>query len=158
MNLSSAAKIVLWVLLIGCILVLTKFILFKNSASYYENYFKTQFTRNTYKEGIKHANLVPFKTIKLMQSNALTTTYKVENVAGNIAGFIPLGFLFPLLFVSMRKAWKTIMLIFFISLCFETFQLITALGVFDVDDLILNTSGGIAGYLLYKIFTLLFAH
>ncbi len=150
-------KIILWVLLIGCMLLLTKFILFKNSPAYYKNYFNTQFSRSTYKEGIKKANLVPFKTIKLMQSNSLSTTYKVENVAGNIAGFIPLGILFPLLFAWRRRAFKTILLIFFISLTFESVQLITGLGVFDVDDLILNTSGGILGYLLYRLSCVLFA-
>ena len=43
------------------------------------------------------------------------------------------------------------MMVFCISLLFELFQLYTGIGVFDVDDLLLNTCGGMIGYLLYKI-------
>ena len=41
--------------------------------------------------------------------------------------------------------------IIFLSLAFETTQLLTGLGVFDVDDIILNTSGGALGYIIYAI-------
>ena len=34
---------------------------------------------------------------------------------------------------------------FVLSLCVEVFQLITKVGSFDVDDLLLNTIGGICG-------------
>ena len=40
---------------------------------------------------------------------------------------------------------------FVLSLCVEVFQLITKVGSFDVDDLLLNTIGGICGYLLFAI-------
>jgi glycopeptide antibiotics resistance protein len=33
----------------------------------------------------------------------------------------------------------------------EVTQLVTRVGSFDVDDLLLNTIGGILGYLIYKI-------
>lgn len=33
----------------------------------------------------------------------------------------------------------------------ETFQLVAKVGSFDVDDLLLNTVGGAAGYVLYVI-------
>jgi len=70
---------------------------------------------------------------------------------GNIAGFIPLGILLPLLFRKLRTAFRTVALIFLISLAFETAQLILILGVFDVDDLLLNTLGGAIGYLLFVL-------
>ena len=38
-----------------------------------------------------------------------------------------------------------------ISFCVETFQLITKVGSFDVDDLLLNTVGGILGYIIFVI-------
>ena len=41
--------------------------------------------------------------------------------------------------------------VFCISLLFESFQLVTGVGIFDVDDLLLNTTGGIIGYILYAI-------
>src|SRR5262249_33802271 len=146
---SKPATIILSILLIGCLLVLTKFILFKKSPAYYRNYFRREFSKNTYRDGMKKANLVPFKTIRLMQSNNLRTEYKVDNVAGNIVGFIPLGILLPMLFPGLRRIWKTTFLVLFISFCFEAIQLYTGLGIFDVDDLILNTAGGIIGYLFY---------
>ena len=37
------------------------------------------------------------------------------------------------------------------SLCVETIQLVWKVGSFDVDDLILNTLGGVIGYLLFWI-------
>ena len=40
---------------------------------------------------------------------------------------------------------------FLLSLTIEITQLLTRVGSFDVDDLILNTAGGIAGYLLFYI-------
>ena len=75
--------------------------------------------------------------------------YKYDNIGGNIIGFIPFGILLPVLFLSLRKIWKTVFTVFCISLLFETTQLLTGLGVFDVDDLILNTAGGLLGYIIY---------
>jgi glycopeptide antibiotics resistance protein len=40
---------------------------------------------------------------------------------------------------------------FLVSLGYETTQLLTGLGVFDVDDLILNTAGSFVGFLLFVI-------
>ena len=42
-------------------------------------------------------------------------------------------------------------MVLLVSLSFELVQLLAGLGSFDVDDLILNTTGGIAGYILYKL-------
>lgn len=38
---------------------------------------------------------------------------------------------------------------FELSLLVETIQLVTKVGSFDVDDLLLNTIGGVCGYLVY---------
>ena len=42
-------------------------------------------------------------------------------------------------------------LLVFFSLCIETLQLITKVGVFDVDDLMMNTAGGLIGWISYCI-------
>ncbi|HEY2495187.1 MAG TPA: VanZ family protein [Paenibacillus sp.] len=39
-----------------------------------------------------------------------------------------------------------------LSLCFEVTQLLLFIGIFDVDDLILNTSGGIVGCGVLRLF------
>ena len=55
-------------------------------------------------------------------------------------------------FVKYRSYMTTtsVMLNLF-SLCIELIQLITKLGVFDVDDIIMNTFGGMIGYIIYYI-------
>jgi glycopeptide antibiotics resistance protein len=40
---------------------------------------------------------------------------------------------------------------FCLSLTFELLQLFFRLGSFDVDDLLLNTAGGMIGYLPFKL-------
>ena len=40
---------------------------------------------------------------------------------------------------------------FELSLLVEVLQLVTKVGSFDVDDLLLNTVGGILGFLIYKL-------
>jgi glycopeptide antibiotics resistance protein len=145
-------RIVLWFLLVCCLLVLTKYILFKRSPEYYKNYFAHQYSRKVITEGWKHANLKPFSTIYLFyRSNRLPEVYKYDNIGGNIVGFMPLGFLLPALFFRVRSFWRVTLICFCISLIFETTQLLTGLGSFDVDDIILNTTGGIAGYFAYLL-------
>ncbi|MEP7318797.1 MAG: VanZ family protein [Panacibacter sp.] len=150
-------KIILSLLLITCMLVLCKYILFKNASFSSRNNFGLNFSKRNWDQGLAKANFQPFKTIHLMQSHNVSAEYRMENLAGNIAGFIPLGILFPLLFPFLRSLWKTIVVVFLISIAFETVQLATGLGVFDIDDLILNVTGGFLGYIAYKITGYLFA-
>ena len=143
-------RVVLWILLVCCLLVLTKYILFKRSPRYYKNYFAHEYSRKVIEEGWKHANLKPFSTISLFyRSKRLREEYKYDNIGGNIIGFVPLGILLPALFLSIRGIWRIALVCFCISLLFETTQLLTGLGSFDVDDIILNTLGGIIGYLVF---------
>lgn len=46
---------------------------------------------------------------------------------------------------KMESFWKVSLLGFMFSLCVETIQLITKVGCFDVDDLMLNTLGAMIG-------------
>lgn len=70
------------------------------------------------------------------------------NLFGNILIFVPYGF-----FVSMasksRGLFKTVFYSFVLSLGVEFFQLFTKVGSFDVDDLLLNTVGGVLGYMIF---------
>ena len=50
-----------------------------------------------------------------------------------------------------RSLSATVFYSFGLSLCVETFQLISKVGSFDVDDLLLNTLGGLAGYIVFVI-------
>ena len=70
----------------------------------------------------------------------------VVNVLGNIAAFLPLGFLMPLLRDSPTKASRVALCSMSLSLAIEGLQLFSGFRVADVDDVILNTLGGVLGY------------
>lgn len=140
-----------WFLLIIYLLMLTKMVIFKRSPADIKDHFLHGYRWQ--KEKIPHANFTPFATIKLYWNSHLRATYKISNLLGNLIGFVPLGILLPLLFTRLRDAWKIMLCSFALSLAFETFQLISRLGSFDVDDLILNTLGGIIGYFLFWLLT-----
>ena len=75
----------------------------------------------------------------------------LQNIFGNVIGFIPCGFFLPIVSRRSRKWYNTFLISFCLSLCIETTQLIFKVGSFDVDDLFLNTLGGVAGFFLYRI-------
>ena len=79
----------------------------------------------------------------------------IWNVFGNAALFVPTGIILPVLYRSLDSFWKVVLAGAFISLCVEILQLPLASRSSDVDDLILNTLGVIAGYLIYTIIKLL---
>lgn len=87
-------------------------------------------------------NLVPFV-------NLLDYPSKKEiliNVIGNSTMFIPTGIMTPLIYKHLGSFKKTVLTGFLISLTIEIIQLPFAVRCSDVDDLILNTVGCIAGY------------
>jgi len=69
------------------------------------------------------------------------------NFPGNVMMFIPIGFFIGLL--SDKPAWwKSTLLTGGCSLFIEVFQLFVSRGT-DIDDLILNTFGGLCGYWVF---------
>ena len=75
------------------------------------------------------------------------------NVVGNVCVFIPFGIFLPRLFKRCRNVFFVTLLSLELSLVVEVIQLVTRVGSFDVDDLLLNTIGGMLGYLIYKIYS-----
>ncbi len=75
----------------------------------------------------------------------------MENLAGNILVFVPFGFLFPLVFQEDRKFSAMFVNAFTFVLGIETFQLFSAFGAFDVDDILLNCLGAALGFWIYKM-------
>ena len=73
------------------------------------------------------------------------------NLGGNVIGFVPFGFILPIISRRGRRWYNAFMLAFGLSLGIETTQLIFKVGSFDVDDLLLNTIGGILGYIAYRL-------
>lgn len=72
-------------------------------------------------------------------------------VVGNIAWFVPFGFLLPMIWQRL-KSFYIIPLGFLLSLVIESSQLALNNGMFEIDDLVLNTAGCAVGYLIYKIY------
>ena len=77
------------------------------------------------------------------------------NVLLNVAMFVPMGFLLPLLGKKLRKWYVTVPAGFGASLTIELLQLVMGRGICDVDDLFCNTLGAVMGYFL--VMTLLSA-
>ena len=146
-----------FLLLLAYLVVLTKYVVFKkDSIRYYKRYFAREYNRYSVSEGWKKANTVPFKTINLYykgyQHQSQSATF---NLFGNILGFIPFGILLPLALPWFRRPLQMFAALIMLSLGFECVQLITGLGIFDVDDLLLNIAGGLIGYALFSVGRLL---
>ena len=77
-------------------------------------------------------NLIPFREIRrfIVYADLLGPMAVISNLFGNIVIFMPFGFLVPIL---------------------GSIQLVTRTGCFDVDDIFLNTIGGMLGYLVYAL-------
>ena len=79
-------------------------------------------------------------------------TFSFQNWANlllNVALLGPFGILFPLVFQKIKK-W-TVAAGLVLSLLIESLQLLTHRGIFDVDDLLLNTIGGFVGYIIFAL-------
>lgn len=100
---------------------------------------------------LSRGNLIPFHEIRNYLAN-MSEGGRIVNFIGNVIAFLPFGLLLPFLHVQKdRSFWKTAILSFLFSLCLETAQLLASIGIFDVDDLLLNTTGGMLGYIGYKL-------
>ena len=97
---------------------------------------------------LQRGNFIPFKTM-LINIQSLSW-HDLSNLVGNIAVFIPFGMFLAVFFKN--KVIGGFALSFALSLYLECLQVIFSLGIFDVDDLILNTSGGWLGLGVIKLY------
>lgn len=113
-------------------------------------FFSEQMGRKT--SDVYKYSLVPFKEIKryLQYKDQLGMGSVILNIVGNVVAFAPFGFVLPII-TKYRKCYKVLLLSLEFSLVVEIIQLVSKVGSFDVDDLILNTIGGVIGYVSYKI-------
>ena len=98
-----------------------------------------------------HYNLVPFQEImRFWNYRDQLGMLAVMNLVGNVAIFVPLGFLGAM--VRERRSFiRTSLDGFLFSLLVEIFQFVAKVGRFDIDDLILNTIGAMLGYIIFII-------
>lgn len=102
----------------------------------------------------EHAmNIIPFRFIT--ETWAMEERKQITQAIANILMFLPLGFIFPLAFKKVRNFWKTTIGIMAFSFLIEFVQYFIGRSA-DIDDLILNTLGGILGYSIFSVFSRLF--
>ncbi|MEO6350803.1 MAG: VanZ family protein [Candidatus Limnocylindrales bacterium] len=96
-------------------------------------------------------NLDPFATIeRALQLGPRSSSFRL--MLGNIAAFVPLGILFPLAFRSAAGLVSTFLVALALSVAIELGQLGGSLALgyayrsTDVDDIILNVTGGMIGF------------
>lgn len=102
-------------------------------------------------------NLVPFhrswELFRYYQAHGFWNSILI-NFPGNILMFLPIGF-FAALLSDKPRWWKGTLCTFGVSLFIEVFQLFVSRGT-DVDDLILNTLGGLLGHWFFLVFRRVF--
>lgn len=97
-------------------------------------------------------NFVPFKTIVPYLFGYKGWIIAGVNLVGNIALLVPIGFLLPSLYKNIT--WRTSLIVAGASgLLIELLQTVLRVGIFDIDDVILNTLGVMIGYFAFIILT-----
>ena len=103
-------------------------------------------------EGLGNANFELFRTINLYTTHwNMREIHSFSNLIGNVLIFIPMGFLLPQISSKTKNFFVCIIGFLLVILGIEFFQLYTAFGVFDVDDIVLNLTGAIIGNIFYLV-------
>ena len=80
------------------------------------------------------------------------TVHSLTNLFGNIAIFVPFGMFLNVLAKAGKLTlagtlWRSLA----VSIGLESVQVLFSLGTFDVDDLFLNSIGGMLGFVAYRL-------
>ena len=110
------------------------------------NYLSTITLKERY---IRCINLIEFYKIEY-ELGIIKNTIILDVL--NCIVFIPFG-IFITHFIKKHKVLKTLFITFLLSLFIELFQLITIIGSFMLNDLIINVIGGVIGSILYILIT-----
>lgn len=97
-------------------------------------------------EGSINYNLIPFRSLGAQVSH-ISQGWALKNLLGNLVSFMPFGFLLPIAYGKINTYIKVFIVGCLSIISMELLQLITKLGSFDVDDIILNMVGVSIGYL-----------
>ncbi len=102
-------------------------------------------------------NVKPGETIRTLlfimrvhEFGSKLVEYAVINMVGNTILFFPMGYFLPFYFKRLRSFRIYLQIQILLIIILELIQFITLLGKLDVDDLILNTLGGLVGYIYFK--------
>ena len=131
--------------------ILINFVVFKAIPTIHIGHLKFKFAHPHTGPG----NFVPFKTIVPELTQLIgreNDLIDMVNLIGNIIPFMPIGLLAPLVFRSI--SWqKALVLGVVTGLTCEVMEVVFRVGIFDVDDIILNGLGVMIGYGVFVMFT-----
>ncbi len=100
------------------------------------------------------ANIIPFssiiETITLLVTKSQGITYLFNYLILDMLLFIPLGIFLPILFSKTINIKRIILICLSISFIKELLQLLLNVGMFDIDDIILNVVGALLSYIIFK--------
>ncbi len=142
------AKGAVWILFVFYVMILANLLFFDGFYNRSGGGAKWDYTG-------RRLNIIPFDTIKLYLNSFKQNTLAVSNIAinliGNAIAFAPMGILLPVLFSRMRKVIPFSLTMLLIVTAVEAIQLIGGVGSCDIDDIILNFSGALITYLIFKL-------
>ncbi|WP_054957898.1 VanZ family protein [Paenibacillus dakarensis] len=151
---------------ISFFLVLYLYVLHSLVTSVYIPYYFTQKYLGNHFVHVDQINLIPFKTI-FSDLFVIAVPVTILQTLGNLLLLSPLAFALLSLGVIGKK-YKVILVTFLTSLFIEIFQFFVNYSVsgyeygyegphaVDIDDLILNTTGGVIGVLFFMIYKKMF--
>lgn len=103
---------------------------------------------------LSYCNFKPFVSIHSYIQNLRTMDFgdfSFVQLIGNTFMMFPLGVFLPCFWKKQKKFGVFVLTCFLSILCVEILQVLTLLGSFDVDDLILNMIGCSIGFLSYHL-------
>ncbi|MDD6039397.1 MAG: VanZ family protein [bacterium] len=103
------------------------------------------------RHGFRSVNLIPFRLIAdFLFGDSKSQAFAVNNIVGNIVLFIPFG-IYLTLFNPNKRIRVNTGIVAIASITVEILQYLFQVGVMDMDDVILNTLGGLIGIVIFKI-------
>ncbi len=102
----------------------------------------------TFRPAQQTINVIPFDWVR--EPWEMGTSKMITQLISNIIMFVPIGFFIPIVFAKARSFLKTALWIFVFTFFIEAFQYFTGRSA-DIDDIILNLSGGMLGHALFTL-------
>jgi len=90
-----------------------------------------------------HVNLTAFKIFKIYEPSD-------KQIVGNLVMLFPMGIYLPILYRRLNNFFLFLLVSLLVACSIELFQLATKFRSADVDDVILNVTGAVVGFILFK--------
>jgi glycopeptide antibiotics resistance protein len=96
------------------------------------------------------ASWIPFVTIwRVLSESGLNSYFTIGSLVGNIALFIPLGWLLPMIWPQLRSLQGVVVAAAACSIAIELVQFLIPGRSPTTDDVLLNTLGGLIGAIMF---------